>query len=134
MEYILGVETWRITQVLAVHSSRAPIEVIDLERFANGKPVWVMQESCEYSSDEIVSRARSRVGESQYRIFSNNCEHFCSWCISGKSCSAQVRAFLHCPRYLFSFVFSVGTVFYCMIFLGLSRGSYNHARARADAQ
>ena len=88
-----------------------PIEVIDLERFANGKPVWVMQESCEYSSDEIVSRARSRVGESQYRIFSNNCEHFCSWCISGKSCSAQVRAFLHCPRYLFSFVLALELYF-----------------------
>ncbi|EJM62821.1 lecithin retinol acyltransferase family protein [Pseudomonas sp. GM48] len=81
-----------------------PIEVTDLESFANGKPVWVMQESCEFSNDEIVSRARSRMGESQYRILSNNCEHFCSWCVSGKSCSTQVRAFLHYPRYLLSFI------------------------------
>lgn len=81
-----------------------PIEVTDLESFANGKPVWLIRESCEYSSDEIVSRARSRMGESQYRILSNNCEHFCNWCISGKSCSVQVRAFLHCPRYLLSFI------------------------------
>ena len=81
-----------------------PIEVTDLESFANGKPVWLVRESCGYSSDEIVSRARSRIGESQYRILSNNCEHFCNWCISGKNCSVQVRAFLHCPRYLLSFI------------------------------
>jgi len=81
-----------------------PIEVTDLESFANGKPVWLIRESCEYSSDEIVRRARSRMGESQYRILSNNCEHFCNWCISGKSCSVQVRAFLYCPRYLLSFI------------------------------
>jgi hypothetical protein len=88
-----------------------PIEVADLESFANGKPVWLIQESCEYSSDEIVSRARSRMGENQYRIFSNNCEHFCSWCIGGESCSAQVRAFLHCPRYLLSFVLALELYF-----------------------
>jgi hypothetical protein len=81
-----------------------PIEVTDLESFANGKPVWLIRESCEYSSDEIVRRAHSRMGESQYRILSNNCEHFCNWCISGESCSVQVRAFLHCPRYLLSFI------------------------------
>ncbi|MGX0889767.1 hypothetical protein AB7M22_001775 [Pseudomonas sp. ADAK2 TE3594] len=81
-----------------------PIEVTDLESFANGKPVWLIRESCEYSSDEIVRRARSRMGESQYSILSNNCEHFCNWCISGESCSVQVRAFLHCPRYLLSFI------------------------------
>lgn len=80
------------------------IEVTDLESFANGKPVWLIRESCEYSNDEIVSRARSRMGESQYRILSNNCEHFCNWCISGRSCSVQVKAFLHCPRYLLSFI------------------------------
>lgn len=81
-----------------------PIEVTDLESFANGKSVWMFQEQCEYSSDEIANRARSRIGESQYKILSNNCEHFCSWCISGKSYSAQVNAYLHCPRYLFSLI------------------------------
>lgn len=79
-----------------------PIEVTDLEGFANGRPVWMVQEPCEFSSDEVVSRACSRIGESRYRIFSNNCEHFCSWCIRGKSHSAQVDALLHSPRDFFS--------------------------------
>ena len=81
-----------------------PIEVTDLDSFANGKPVWACQESREYSADEIVKRARSRVGETQYRVLSNNCEHFCSWCINGESYSAQISAYLHCPRDLLSFI------------------------------
>lgn len=81
-----------------------PVEVTDLENFANGKSVWMLQEKCKYSNDEIVNRARSRIGESQYKILSNNCEHFCSWCISGKSYSAQVKAYLLCPLYLFSLI------------------------------
>jgi hypothetical protein len=26
-------------------------------------------------------RARSRLGESRYRLLTNNCEHFCSWAL-----------------------------------------------------
>jgi hypothetical protein len=81
-----------------------PIEVTDLESFASGRPVWILQEHCEYSNDEIVSRARSRLGERHYRIFSNNCEHFCSWCTRGKSNSAQVEALLRSPRGFFSMI------------------------------
>lgn len=81
-----------------------PIEVTDLEQFANGRPVWILDSPSEYSSDEIVRRAYSRVGERHYRIFSNNCEHFCNWCIRGKSRSAQVELFLHSPRGFFSMI------------------------------
>ena len=79
-----------------------PIEVTDIESFANGRPVWILKESCKYSSDEIVRRARSRLGERHYRILSNNCEHFCSWCTRGKSHSAQVETLLHSPQHFFS--------------------------------
>lgn len=81
-----------------------PIEVTDLEQFANGRPVWIIEEQSEYSSDEIVRRAYSRIGERHYRIFSNNCEHFCSWCTHGKSQSAQVELLLHSPRGFFSMI------------------------------
>ena len=81
-----------------------PVEVIGLEHFASGRPVWIVQEPCEFPADQVVSRARSRLGERRYSVLSNNCEHFCSWCIHGKSCSAQVRALLRGPRYLLSLV------------------------------
>ena len=89
-----------------------PVEVIDLERFASGRPVWVVQEPRQFCDEEVVRRARSRVGESRYSVLSNNCEHFCSWCISGKSCSAQVRALLHYPRYLLSLICSLQPYFF----------------------
>ncbi|WP_373273669.1 lecithin retinol acyltransferase family protein [Pseudomonas taiwanensis] len=81
-----------------------PVEVTDLEYFANGNDIWIAQEQCRYSNNEIVSRARSRVGERQYSLFSNNCEHFCNWCISGESYSAQINACLHFSRHAFSWI------------------------------
>jgi len=81
-----------------------PIEVIDLEHFAHGRPVWMFQPSHRYSSAEVAERARSRLGENRYRIFSNNCEHFCRWCVSGKSYSAQISACLHHPRELLALI------------------------------
>ncbi|MCQ6255684.1 lecithin retinol acyltransferase family protein [Pseudomonas sp. Q11] len=84
-----------------------PIEVTDLEHFALGKPVWRIQEKCNYSSHEIVDRARSRLGENRYRVFSNNCEHFCSWCISGENYSAQVSAYLRRPRDVFALIYAL---------------------------
>ncbi|MDI3358546.1 lecithin retinol acyltransferase family protein [Pseudomonas sp. UYIF39] len=83
-----------------------PIEVTDLERFANGRSAWVYQEQTAFTNDEIVVRARSRIGESQYKIFSNNCEHFCNWCITGTSHSAQVAEFLHFPFRLIGQVYA----------------------------
>ncbi len=81
-----------------------PVEVTDLEYFASGNDIWIVQEHCRYSSNEIVSRARSRIGERQYSLLSNNCEHFCNWCISGESYSAQINACLHFSRRVFSWM------------------------------
>jgi hypothetical protein len=39
----------------------------------------------------VVARARSRLGEERYRTLSNNCEHFCTWCIHGENRSCQVE-------------------------------------------
>ncbi|ANI59976.1 NC domain containing protein [Pseudomonas sp. GR 6-02] len=33
------------------------------------------------------------MGENQYRLLTNNCEHFCNWCLYGESRSDQVRNF-----------------------------------------
>ncbi|WP_123434462.1 lecithin retinol acyltransferase family protein [Pseudomonas brassicacearum] len=82
---------------LSASLQAGPIEVTDLAHFGNGSSVWVHQEQCAFSSDEIIIRALSRVGESQYKILSNNCEHFCNWCINGNSYSAQVSEYLHRP-------------------------------------
>ncbi len=70
----------------------APVEECSIEDFAHGHPVaLVVHDSCCFAREEAVRRARSRLGESRYRILSNNCEHFCNWCLTGAARSAQVE-------------------------------------------
>jgi hypothetical protein len=69
-----------------------PVEEVSLSRFAVGRPVQIVDhDRSPYSPEEIVRRARSRIGENDYRLLTNNCEHFCNWCLCGVSCSAQVE-------------------------------------------
>ena len=46
-----------------------------------------------YTAAQIIARARTRIGENRYHLLSNNCEHFCTWCIYGQAVSKQVRVF-----------------------------------------
>ena len=39
----------------------------------------------------VIARAQSRLGESRYDLFGNNCEHFVMWCKTGISSSEQVK-------------------------------------------
>lgn len=74
---------------------RGPIEDVALERFARGRPIAVKPaDDAPYSGADVVARARSRLGEDRYRIASNNCEHFCEWCLRGTARSAQVERVL----------------------------------------
>lgn len=43
-----------------------------------------------FSPDEVVRRARKRLGERDYNAFTSNCEHFCRDCKVGKPESYQV--------------------------------------------
>ena len=42
-----------------------------------------------FKVEEIISRARSRIGEGGYNILHNNCEHFAYECYFGKKYSSQ---------------------------------------------
>ena len=69
-----------------------PVEEVTLSRFSMGRAVRIVEHSeSKYSPQEIVLRARSRLGENEYHVLRNNCEHFCNWCISGCSRSTQVE-------------------------------------------
>lgn len=69
-----------------------PVEEVSLAEFAAGREVTVRDDSrAHFSPDEIVARARSRLGEDRYRLATNNCEHFCAWCLTGESRSRQIE-------------------------------------------
>jgi hypothetical protein len=42
----------------------------------------------------------TNLGEDRYRILSNNCEHFCEWCLRDERRSYQVESLLALPRRL----------------------------------
>jgi hypothetical protein len=76
-----------------------PIEEISLDRFAFGRAVWTSRIApTRFSSDEVIRRARFRLGENHYRLISNNCEHFCEWCLRGEHRSYQIEAWQQIPR------------------------------------
>lgn len=73
-------------------SNSGAVEEVALSEFTLGHPVRVVDHSESfYSTEDIVRRARSRVGEKDYRLMTNNCEHFCNWCICGLSRSVQIE-------------------------------------------
>jgi hypothetical protein len=75
-----------------------PVEEVSLFQFVGGRPVRIVPHpESPFSPEEIVRRARSRLGENDYRLLSNNCEHFCNWSLSGISRSAQVERRLRLP-------------------------------------
>ena len=43
-----------------------------------------------HAADEVLTRALSRLGEKGDHLADNNCEHFASWCKTGRHHSAQV--------------------------------------------
>jgi hypothetical protein len=63
-----------------------------LAEFANGSPFHVIEfppEKC-FPPEEIIKRAHSRLGENTYNLFLNNCDHFATWCKTGKHRSLQI--------------------------------------------
>jgi hypothetical protein len=71
---------------------RGPVEETSLEQFARGRSVQAVPGSAaQFGGAEVVTRARARLGEDRYRVWTNNCEHFVHWCLSGTSRSTQVE-------------------------------------------
>lgn len=47
-----------------------------------------------YTPEETIARAKSRLGETDYNLITNNCEHFALWCKTGISESHQIGGLL----------------------------------------
>ncbi|MBB5398623.1 hypothetical protein OKW50_005566 [Paraburkholderia youngii] len=107
---------------------RGPVEEVELARFAAGHSMSVRATpSAIYVGAEAVSRARSRLGENRYRLLTNNCEHFCAWCLLGESRSEQVDCCLRHP--------STGVrALLCLVKAFVESGARNDHRAAQLAQ
>ena len=71
---------------------RHPVQEVSLTTFAGGRGFSVVPCAApRFDTTIVVARARSRLGEDCYRLWSNNCEHFTSWCLHGVARSLQVE-------------------------------------------
>jgi hypothetical protein len=70
----------------------ARVQIDSLARFAGDRPVTVRSYAGGHGPEDIVARAMSRLGEGNYNLIFNNCQHFARWCATGDHESQQVRS------------------------------------------
>ncbi|WP_159991987.1 lecithin retinol acyltransferase family protein [Pelistega ratti] len=73
-----------------VHQQKGSVCQVSLEEFEQGNKSYIQNHTGAMSPDMIVQRAKSRLGEKNYHVVFNNCEHFVNWCIEGEHKSEQV--------------------------------------------
>ncbi|WP_415408865.1 lecithin retinol acyltransferase family protein [Synechococcus sp. A10-1-5-9] len=66
-----------------------------LEEFSRGQEVSVVSHDQASPAGVTLRRAMSRIGEQNYNLLFNNCEHFANWCKTGRHRSGQVEDWLH---------------------------------------
>ena len=69
-----------------------------LEEFGQGQPLKVISHVEASPVGVTLRRAMGRLGEQDYNLLFNNCEHFATWCKTGRHRSEQVDSFLDRAR------------------------------------
>ena len=69
-----------------------------LEDFSQGQPIRVVDHPGASAPGLTLRRAMSRIGEQNYNLLFNNCEHFATWCKTGRHRSGQIDSGLERAR------------------------------------
>ncbi|WP_049560183.1 lecithin retinol acyltransferase family protein [Limnoraphis robusta] len=82
--------------VVIHYDNKRKIKGLSFEKFARNQDVYYLlykDEVC-LKSETVVHRAINKLGETDYDLFWNNCEHFVHWCKTGKKISSQVNNYV----------------------------------------
>ena len=69
-----------------------------VSEFSQGEVVSVMEHTNASPTGVTLRRAISRLGEQNYNLLFNNCEHFATWCKTGRHRSEQVDSVIDRAR------------------------------------
>ena len=69
-----------------------------VSEFSQGEVVSVMDHTNASPAGVTLRRAMSRLGEQNYNLLFNNCEHFATWCKTGRHRSGQVDSVIDRAR------------------------------------
>ena len=91
----------------------ASVNIVSLDQFKKlarlrGSPLYLVLHKKSLPVDERVNRCLLLVGNKNYNLFTNNCEHVISECVTGKRASQQLDSF-------FGLVKTVGDLQYIVI-------------------
>jgi len=79
--------------------NKGSIEQTTLENFLGGRDQFTVvnypSNTVIYTNQQIIDRAYRCLGENDYNLVFNNCEHFACWCVTGEKRSEQVRTVMH---------------------------------------
>ena len=67
--------------------------------FSQGQPLTVITHADASPTRVTLQRAMSRIGEQNYNLLFNNCEHFATWCKTGRHRSGQIDSVLERARH-----------------------------------
>jgi hypothetical protein len=67
-----------------IHYSQFEVRIDSLEDFAQGGKIHLMDSDLIYTIETVIRRAKSKLGEEEYDLLFNNCEHFVNWCRNGE--------------------------------------------------
>ena len=73
---------------------RSPIDA-----FRQEQPITVIEHDAASATGVTLRRAMSRIGEQNYNLLFNNCEHFATWCKTGRHRSGQIESALERARH-----------------------------------
>ena len=73
---------------------RSPVDA-----FRQEQPITVIEHDAASTTGVTLRRAMSRIGEQNYNLLFNNCEHFATWCKTGRHRSGQIESALERARH-----------------------------------
>ena len=70
-----------------------------IDDFRQEQPITVIEHDAASAKGVTLRRAMSRIGEQNYNLLFNNCEHFATWCKTGRHRSGQIESALERARH-----------------------------------
>ena len=70
-----------------------------IDEFRQEQPITLIQHDDASAPGVTLRRAMSRIGEQNYNLLFNNCEHFATWCKTGRHRSGQIESALERARH-----------------------------------
>ncbi len=79
-----------------------PVQVVPWEDFIQGCRWRVVRHPVRFSREQTVERALRMIGMNRFDLWERNCEHFATWCCTGRWHSQQVETAIGAAKALFA--------------------------------